>query len=65
MHGFIMACIVMLDTGQNSLPCWKLATCFKKIPHTLPKTRWSKCQFQKGQPTPCKTWDNFSHSSLG
>ena len=27
----------------------------KKIPHTPTKTRWSWAQFQKGQPTPCKT----------
>jgi len=40
---------------------------FKKIPDTPTKTHWSQAQFQKGQPTPCKTMHiyTFPCSPLG
>ena len=38
----------------------------KKIPDTPTKPRWSRAQFQKGQPTPsCKTTYAFLRSPLG
>jgi len=37
----------------------------KKIPDTPTKTCWSWAQFQKGQPTPCKTTCVFPRSPLG
>ena len=38
---------------------------FKKIPDTPTKTGWSWAQFQKGQPTPCKTIYCFSLLTSG
>jgi len=60
MYGFIMARIELYDTGQNSLSHWKariwLPMAFKKKFCTQStKTHWSQAQFQKEQPTPCKT----------
>jgi len=37
----------------------------KEIPETPTKTCWSRAQFQKGQPTPCKTTNTFPRSPLG
>ena len=38
---------------------------FQKIPDTPTKTCRSQAQFQKGQPTPCKTTCAFPRSPLG
>ena len=38
---------------------------FQKIPDTPTKTCWSPAQFQKGQPTHCKTTYAFPLSPLG
>jgi len=38
---------------------------FQKNPDTPTKTHWSRAQFQKGQPTPCKTTYAFRCSPLG
>jgi len=68
MYGFIMACIELHTTGKNSITLKRriwLPVAFKKIPDTPTKTRWSQAQFQKGQPTPCKTTYTFPHSPLG
>ena len=38
---------------------------FEKIPGTPTKSRWSRAEFQKVQPTPCKTTYDSPHSHLG
>jgi len=55
-YGFPLACTEVQDKGQNPLPRWIwLQVAFKKIPAHPLKTCWSWAQFQKGQPTLCKT----------
>jgi len=56
------------DTGLKSLPHWKtriwLPVVSNTIPYTSTKVRWSWAQFQKGQPTLCKTTYAFlAHTS--
>jgi len=58
-----MACIGLDTTGKNSISVKSkdLAICDsqRKIPDTPTKTSWSQAQFQKGQPTSCKTMHAF------
>jgi len=59
-YGFIMACIELCVIGQNSLSHWKARIwlrilAFKKNSRHTHRNGWGRPQFQKGQPTPCKT----------
>ena len=59
-----MTCIELYDAGQtlsHSMKSKDLATrAFQNKFYTHPpKTHWSWAQFQKGQPTPCKTTYTF------
>jgi len=61
MHGFVLNSYA---TGQNSLSTRKSKKKhgFLKIPDTPTKTRWSRAQFRKGQPTHCKSMHAFVYS---
>ena len=53
-----------LQAKTITLKSKDLATCGFQKKDTPTKTRWSQTQFQKGQPTPCKTKYAFPHSPL-
>jgi len=54
-----MTCIELSVRGQKLSTTWKARICqsslSNKIQDTPTKTDWSWAQFQKGQPTSCKT----------
>jgi len=59
-----MPCIEVPDTDQNSLPGWKYWLGYPWLDEPGNEASWSWAQFQKGQPTSCKTRDAFSCSPL-